>query len=162
MSAARAVQLSPSAAVEFSCSTCGFAGFLRFSGSPRCLQGLPLPSPRKATVVPYLERKAAVNMQVRAQAISPRAFIGFQSQCLTLWFSGPVRVCAVSLKHDIPVKVLVRNQFPIVSCYKGNRFLLNLCKQTYYHENNETHSLRVSKLGEESSRGGRYKCFGVA
>lgn len=35
-------------------------------------------------------------------------------------------------------------EFPIVSYHKENRFLLNLCKQPYCHENNNTYS--VSKF----------------
>ena len=41
----------------------------------------------------------------------------------------------VSLKYESPVKALCL----IVSCYKKNRFLLNLCKQIYCHENKYTH-----------------------
>lgn len=56
----------------------------------------------------------------------------------------------ISLKHDIPVKVLVnKSSYQLCAIIKKKKkdFYFNLCKQQYAHENNNTHQEFLNSEG---------------
>ena len=116
--------------------------FFKFLRSPKYLEVKPLLLTWKDCHEPFEKQQKIPSHFSKGLLLASRS--SFIPQAL--WrHPEPIQV---SFNHDITDKDLI-NKTTIgnglyVSCYKEIRFLLVLCKQTYCHGKNNTHSLRVS------------------